>query len=113
MATTMVFRKTNSRSGRHVAVTPENSTNRHLSYARIILDADVRSVSFANPSQETGLIVLSGSAKVTSEGQAVELQKYDAIYIPRDAQIDVASDRVDIAEFSSDVSERHPIQVVR
>jgi 5-deoxy-glucuronate isomerase len=113
MATTMVFRKTNSRTGRHVAVTPENSTNQHLSYARIILNRDVPAVSFRNPGQETGLIVLAGSAKVTCDGQTVELRKFDAIYIPPDAQIDITSNSADIAEFSSDVSERHPVQLVR
>jgi 5-deoxy-glucuronate isomerase len=113
MPTTMVFRKTNSHTGRHVAVTPENSTNRHLSYGRIILNKDVHTVSFANAGQETGLIVLSGSATVSSEGQRVELQKFDSVYIPRDARIEIVSDGVDIAEFSADVSERHPMQVVR
>jgi len=113
MASTMVFRKTNSRTGRHVAVTPENSTNRHLSYARIILNKDVPAVSFSNPGQETGLIVLAGSAAVASEGRTVELQKFDAVYVPQAAQIDVTSDSVDIAEFSADVSDRHPMQVVR
>ncbi len=109
----MVFRKTNSHSGRHVAVTPENSTNRHLSYARIILNKDVPAVSFGNAGQETGLIVLSGSATVASEGQRVELHKFDAVYIPRDAHIEISGDQADIAEFSADVSERNPMQVVR
>src|SRR5580698_2129484 len=113
MSSTTIFRKTNGHSGRHVSVTPENSATRHLSYGRIILNKDVRTVSFANPGRETGLIVLSGSAKVASEGQRVELQKFDAVYLPRDAQIEVAGDAVDIAEFSADVSERHPMQVVR
>ena len=27
----MVFRKTNAAAGRHISVTPANSTNRHLS----------------------------------------------------------------------------------
>jgi hypothetical protein len=49
----MVFRKSNSQTGRHVAVTPGNSTNRHLSYGRIILNKEVGSVAFANPGQES------------------------------------------------------------
>jgi len=32
----MIFRKTNAHTGRHVAVTPANSSMRHLSYGRII-----------------------------------------------------------------------------
>ena len=31
----MVFRKTHQHKGRHISVTPGNSTNRHLSYGRI------------------------------------------------------------------------------
>lgn len=41
----MIFRKTNSQTGRHIAVTPENSTMRHLSYGRIILNSSRPSVS--------------------------------------------------------------------
>src|SRR5437879_3202772 len=100
MASTMVFRKTNAHTGRQISVTPENSANRHLSYGRIILNADT--VSFSNPGRETGLIVLSGSATVNK----VDLNQYDAVYIPRDALIEVsAPNSVDIAEFSADVSE--------
>jgi len=28
----MIFRKTNAQTGRHVSVTPQNSTMRHLAY---------------------------------------------------------------------------------
>lgn len=112
MSSTMIFRKTNAHTGRHVSVTPENSTNRHLSYGRIILDKD--SVSFTNAGRETGLVVLSGEATVTVDGEKVDLKQYDALYIPRDASIAVSTGQsVDIAEFFADVSERHPLQVVR
>ena len=111
--TLMIFRKTNGQLGRHISVTPENSTNQHLSYARIVLDASLRSVSFANGGQETGLIVLSGTAKVTTGGQTFELGRYDSIYIPRDSSIEVATDgQADIAEFSSDVAARYPLKFV-
>ena len=42
----MAFRKTNSHLGRSLCVTPSNSTNRHLSYARIRLVPSVPSLSF-------------------------------------------------------------------
>jgi 5-deoxy-glucuronate isomerase len=110
----MVFRKTNAHTGRQVSVTPQNSTNRHLSYARIILNQDVDSVSFSNPGQETGLIVLSGSATVIVDGQRADLRQYDGAYVPRDASVQVTTTgSVDIAEFSAGVSERHAFQVVR
>src|SRR5579862_9424388 len=114
MASTMVFRKTNAHTGRLVSVTPANSPNRHLSYGRIILNRTVDSVSFRNPGQETGLIVLSGSATLIADGQRADLNQFDGAYIPRDAGIQLSSaTSADIAEFSADVSERQPFQVVR
>ena len=65
----MVFRGTNSHIGRVISVTPENSTNQHLAYGRIILNPSMPAVSFSNGNRETGLIVLSGEAplKVASQ----------------------------------------------
>ena len=37
----MLFRKTNARTGRHVSVTPQNSTMWHLAYGRIILNSSM------------------------------------------------------------------------
>ena len=110
----MVFRKTNSQKGRHQAVTPGNSTMRHLAYGRIILDASEPSVSFGNDGRETALICLAGSATVKTGGQQIELEKFDAVYIPRDSKIEViTSASVDLAEFSSDVAGKYPLKVVR
>ena len=109
----MVFRKTNAHTGRHVSVTPANSTNRHLSYGRIILKNDQTSTSFATGPRETGFIVLDGSARVTVNGSAIELGKYDGLYIPRDSSVEVESKSCDIAEFSSDVDNKYPLQIVR
>jgi 5-deoxy-glucuronate isomerase len=113
-ASTMIFRRTNAHTGRNISVTPENSANRHLSYGRIILNDDVRSTSFRNGDQETGLIVLSGHATVTVDGEKFELGRYDGIYIPRRATIQIATDqKADIAEFSADVEGEYPLQVIR
>jgi len=113
-ASRMIFRKTNARLGRHVAVTPANSTNRHLSYGRIILNSQMPSVAFHNGAEETGFIVLSGAAKVSVNGRDFELTQYDGIYIPRDSPVEVSTAaEVDIAEFSSDVANQYPLQVVR
>lgn len=109
----MVFRKTNRHKGRHVSVTPENSTNKHLSYGRIILDAGVRAVAFDNGNQETGLICLSGLATVKVNENRFDLGQYDSIYIPRDSHIEISTDlQVDFAEFSSDVEKQYPLRFV-
>lgn len=114
MAKEMVFRKTNAQTGRHISVTPENSTNRHLAYGRIILNDKVQSTSFNTGDRETSLIVLSGSAKVDIRGESVELTQFDSAYIPRGSAVAVAtSSNVDIAEFSAEVTETYPVQIVR
>ena len=110
----MVFRKTNQNLGRNVYVTPSNSTNRHLSYGRIILNASKSSVSFNNGGQETGLTCLSGAATVKTRGEQFQLEQYDSIYIPRASQIEVSTkSSVDFAEFSADVEKNYPLQVVK
>jgi 5-deoxy-glucuronate isomerase len=110
----MVFRKTNQHVGRRVYVTPSNSTNRHLSYGRIILNASTPSANFNNGVQETGLVCLSGAATVKTRGQQLSLDQYDSVYIPRASQIEVSTDSTaDLAEFSADVEKSYPLQVVR
>ena len=109
----MVFRKTNAQAGRHTSVTPKNSTNVHLSYGRIILNASVPSVMFGTENQETGLICLSGDANVAVGDERFRLSQYDSIYVPRGSQITVTTtSSVDLAEFSADVEGRYPIQFV-
>lgn len=110
----MVFRKTNSHSGRHIAVTPQNSTMRHLNYSRIILQAAQPHVPFSNGDHETCLVCLSGSSAVNTAGAEYTLERFDAFYIPRDSKIDVSTkSTVDFAELSAEVKGNYPLQVVR
>jgi 5-deoxy-glucuronate isomerase len=110
----MIFRKTNARNGRHVAVTPENSTMRHLSYGRIILNSSKALVAFSNGDHETGLICLSGNGLVKTAGGEFGLGQFDAIYIPRDSAVEVSTTgSVDFAEFAADVKGTYPLKVVR
>jgi 5-deoxy-glucuronate isomerase len=110
----MVFRKTNAQSGRHLAVTPRNSSMRHLSYGRIILGSSESLVSFSNGDQETALICISGNGLVKTAGSEFALAQFDAIYIPRDSAITVSTNTsVDFAEFSADVQGKYSLKVVR
>jgi 5-deoxy-glucuronate isomerase len=120
----MVFRQTNGHRGRHLSVTPENSSSRHLAYGRIILDSATPSVQFATGARETGLICLSGGATIGVDGKPFPLAQFDAIYVPRDSQIEVSTNiradlaeftgiRADLAEFSADVECRYPLQFLR
>jgi 5-deoxy-glucuronate isomerase len=110
----LVFRKTNAHAGRQVSISPENSSMRHLAYGRILLNSAKSTESFSTGNRETGLICLSGQAVVTVDQKDVEMGQHDAIYIPRDCSVTVATKTaVDFAEFSADVDHRYPLQVVR
>jgi 5-deoxy-glucuronate isomerase len=110
----MIFRKTNSQKGRTISITPDNSSMRHLSYGRIILDKEVPSVSFATAGQESGLICLSGRCRITCDGVTNDIEQYDSIYLPRDSQVEITSDSdVDLIECSADVDNKYPLQIVR
>ena len=110
----MVFRKTNQHVGRHVSVTPANSTNQHLSYGRIILNASNSSATFNTGTQETGLVCLSGAAIIKVGGQSFDCAQYDSIYIPREHAVEIrTASSVDFAEFSAPVDNDYPLQFVR
>lgn len=109
----IVFRKTNTHPGRTICVTPANSTNRHLSYARILLNLSVPSVSFDTEDRETGLICLSGEGSVTVGDEFFRLEQYDALYVPRDSKVVLrSSSSADIAEFAAPVQSAFPPQFV-
>ena len=110
----MVFRKTNAHAGRHVFITPGNSSMRHLAYGRILLSSSKSAESFSTGDRETGLICLTGKAVVAVDQKAIEIGQHDAIYVPRDASVTITTKTgVDLAEFSADVDNRYPLQVVR
>jgi 5-deoxy-glucuronate isomerase len=110
----LVFRKTNTGIGRQVAVSPDNSSMKHLAYARIILNSSKSSELFSTRERETGLICLNGDAEVCVDGVSTVVSEFDAIYIPRDSEVEIStSSSVDLAEFSAEVSRRFPLQIVR
>ena len=83
--------KTHEGKGRRTAVAPGSTAARYLHYGRITLDAGDAPVKFDNNDHEVGLICLNGRAKVRAKGEACELDRYDALYVPRDSEIEVES----------------------
>lgn len=109
----MIFRGTDRRAGRYISVTPDNSTNKHLSYGRIILNRSTPSVSFGTGNQETGLICLSGEATAKVGSKDFEFGPYDSLYVPPAAKVSLhTASQVDFAEFSCDVQGQYPLQFV-
>ncbi len=110
----MIFRKTNLHKGRHLSITPQNSSMKHLIYGRILLDQEVPSASFSTGSCESGLICLSGECTIQADGQSIHLSQFDSIYLPRDHQVEITSaTSVDLVECAAAVEGKYPLQVVR
>ena len=112
--TSCVVRNTASRKGRTEAVTA-GPVMQHLHYGRIILDAGDAPVRFETGERETALVCLRGAASIAVSEARVPLGRYDAIYVPRDATVDViaGADGCDLAEISAPVSRKYAVQVVR
>ena len=105
--------KTHEGKGRRTAVAPGTTASRFLHYGRITLAAGDPTLKFNNNDHETGLICLNGKATVRAEGETFALDRYDAVYIPRDSDIEVDStEGCDLAEVSAPVAKRYPIKFV-
>lgn len=101
--------------GRRTAVAPGTSAARYLHYGRITLGPLDAPVTFENDDHETGLVCLSGAATVTTGGQSFQLTRYDALYIPRDSDINVRpldDNGCDLAEISAPVANHYPLKFV-
>ena len=111
---TCIVRDTASTKGRTQAIAPGGrGASRHLSYGRIILDAGAAQ-RIDTGGQETGFICLGGTVTIAGEGATHTLGRYDALYAPRDARVEITPgpEGCDLAEISAPVSKRHPVQFV-
>ena len=113
-SSTCIVRNTASRKGRTTSVAPGTTAAKNLHYGRIILDAADSPLRFETKGLETGLIGLGGSASVRAEGQTFRLGKYDSLYVPRDASIEITAgaEGCDLAELAAPVDKRYPLQFV-
>jgi len=113
-ASTCIVRDTAARKGRTRAIEPGATASRYLSYGRIILDAGGPIMRFNTAEHETGLLCLKGEAVVTAAGQTHALTRFDALYVPRDADVAISAGTsgCDIAEIAAPVERRHPVQFV-
>lgn len=112
-AETCFVPKTHEGKGRRTAVRPGATASRFLHYGRITLAADDPPLQFNSNDHETGLICLNGKATVRAEGETFDLDRYDAVYVPRDSEIEVSTTTgCDLAEVSAPVAQRYPIKFV-
>ena len=110
---TCFVKGTHTKKGRNITVKPGETASRNLFYGRIIIAAGDAPIAFENETHETGLICLNGSGNVTTCGQTFAMNRYDALYVPRDSKIIVASSSdFDLAELSAPVEKQYPLQFV-
>ena len=101
--------------GRRIAVTPHETAARYLHYGRIRLDAGDLALRFNSNDHETGFICLNGAGRISTGGETFKLVRYDALYVPRDSEIEVEAEGdegFDLAEVSAPVEKRYPLQFV-
>jgi len=105
--------KTHEGKGRRTSVAPGTTAARYLHYGRITIAAGDAPIKFNSNDHEIGLINLNGKATVRTGGETFALDRYDAVYIPRDSDIEVdAPEGCDLAEVSAPVDKRYPLKFV-
>jgi len=110
---TCFVKGTHNATGRTRQLSPENSASRNLYYGRVRIDAGDAPIEFSTADHETGFVCLNGSATVATGDSSFVLNRYDALYVPRDSQVTVSSDAgCDLAEISSPVDNQYPVQFV-
>jgi 5-deoxy-glucuronate isomerase len=112
---TCIVRNTAAKKGRHTSIVPGSTASRYLHYGRIVLDKGNPPLRFETNQLETGLVCLNGSATVRANGESFALGKFDSLYVPRDASIEIApgAEGCDLAEIGAPVERQYPIQLVR
>lgn len=103
--------KTHEGRGRRTAVAPGTTAARYLHYGRITLEAGDAPLTFSSKDHEVGLICLKGKATVRANSEEFTLDQYDAVYVPRDSEIEVSGE-CDLAEVSAPVEKRYPTKFV-
>ena len=105
--------KTHEGKGRRTSVRPGQTAARYMHYGRITLASGDEALKFSSNDHEIGLICLNGKATIKTEGETFDLDRYDAIYVPRDSEIEVATTTgCDLAEVSAPVEKRYPLKFV-
>jgi len=107
--------KTHEGKGRRTAVAPGSTAARYLHYGRITIDPADAPVKFNTRDHEVGLICLKGKATVSTSSETFSLDQYDAVYVPRDSEIEVKADGpdgCDLAEVSAPVAKQYPVKFV-
>jgi 5-deoxy-glucuronate isomerase len=113
-AESCVVRATQGHRGRTRSVAPAITSSRYLHYGRILLEAKDAPLAFQPGPLETVLVGLGGDAEVRVGAGRYPIGRYDALYVPRDAAVEVLPGAAgcDLAEIAAPVEGRYPVQHV-
>jgi 5-deoxy-glucuronate isomerase len=111
---TCVVKGTDKQKGRTLSVEPGATASRNLFYGRVILDGSDEPLALETGERETGLICLKGSATVSTGEEAYTMNRYDALYVPRDSRLEISpsAEGCDLAEVAAPVERQYPVQFV-
>ncbi len=114
MAHAWLFRGTQRVQGRKRIIHQYNSSLEYLRYGRIVFPTTGGQVAIESQDEELGFVCLGGTGSITADGQEFRFEKYDSLYLPRDARCVVASGGpFDLAEMGAPASQPYPVQFVR
>lgn len=114
MSNAWLFRGTNRVEGRKRIIHQYNTGLEYLRYGRIILGSGGGKLEVESQEEELGFVCLAGKGAIDTNGQTFHLDKYDALYLPRDSRCTVFSaEPFDLAEMGSPASKKYPVQFVR
>jgi 5-deoxy-glucuronate isomerase len=109
-----VVRGTHAHKGRTRSLDPVTTAARQLHHGRVVLGGGDPSLRFPTGRLETGLIALRGLAEVETGGRTFPMGPYDALYVPRDSEVEVrpGPEGCDLAEVAAPVEKAYPLQFV-
>jgi len=109
-----VVRGTHAHKGRRWCLDPRTTAAKQLHYGRVNLDAGGAPIRLETGRLETGFVALRGRAEVKTGGRSFDLAPYDALYVPRDSEVEVrpGPEGCDLAEVAAPVEKAYPLQFV-
>ena len=114
MANAWLFRGTQRVQGRKRIIHQYNTGLEFLRYGRIILEKGGSAIDVSSQDEEIGFLCLNGNGMIQVDGKVYNLNKYDALYLPRESQCTISSKGTfDMAEIAAPSSKKYPVQFVK
>ena len=114
MGNAWLFRGTHQVQGRRRIIHQYNTGLEFLRYGRIVLGQEGGKIDIDSADEEIGFVCLGGNGSIQAGGEAYQLGRYDALYLPRETRCTVTSKaKFDLAECAAPSTQVYPVQYVR